>query len=115
MRHIRPPEWLVRDFLPQGAYAILFGAPGTFKTFIALDIALSVACGSMARSERAPASLSPPREAKRRSSPRTRSFDASATCVPGLSTGVSSTSTRPARISACARVREVASPSATSR
>ena len=45
MRHILPPEWLVRDFLPQGAYAILFGAPGTFKTFIALDIALSVACG----------------------------------------------------------------------
>lgn len=45
MRHIPPPEWLVRDFLPQGAYAILFGAPGTFKTFIALDIALSVACG----------------------------------------------------------------------
>jgi len=42
---IRPPEWLIEDFLPQGSYAILFGAPGTFKTFIALDIALSVAVG----------------------------------------------------------------------
>lgn len=42
---IRPPEWLIENFLPQGSYAILFGAPGTFKTFIALDIALSIATG----------------------------------------------------------------------
>ena len=42
---IRPPEWLIENFLPQGSYAILFGAPGTFKTFIALDIALSIAIG----------------------------------------------------------------------
>lgn len=47
MEFIRPPTWLIEDFLPSGAYAMLFGAPGTFKTFVALDIALSVATGSM--------------------------------------------------------------------
>jgi len=46
MRHIRPPEWLIHDFLPSGAFALLVGAPGTFKTFVALDIALSVATGA---------------------------------------------------------------------
>lgn len=40
---IRPPEWLVPDFLPQDAYAMVLGGPSTFKTFIALDIALSIA------------------------------------------------------------------------
>lgn len=45
MAHIQPPAWLIPNFLPAGAYAILFGAPGTFKTFIALDIALSIAVG----------------------------------------------------------------------
>jgi hypothetical protein len=43
--HIRPPKWLIPNFIPQGGYCVLFGAPGTFKSFIALDIALSVACG----------------------------------------------------------------------
>lgn len=46
MEHIRPPDWLVSDFLPAGAYALLYGAPGTFKTFIALDIALTIATGA---------------------------------------------------------------------
>lgn len=46
MEHIRPPDWLVPDFLPAGAHAILYGAPGTFKTFIALDIALTIATGA---------------------------------------------------------------------
>ena len=45
MSSIRPPEWLIENFLPQESYAILFGAPGTFKTFLALDIALSIAVG----------------------------------------------------------------------
>ena len=49
MEHIRPPAWLIPDFIPQGAYVVLFGAPGTFKSFLALDIALSVACGSVAK------------------------------------------------------------------
>ena len=36
-------EWLVKDALPQGGLALLFGAPGSFKTFIALDLAMSLA------------------------------------------------------------------------
>ena len=45
MQNIRPPAWLINGLLPAQAYAILYGAPGTFKTFLALDIALSVAAG----------------------------------------------------------------------
>ena len=45
MQNIRPPAWLINGLLPVQSYAILYGAPGTFKTFLALDIALSVAAG----------------------------------------------------------------------
>lgn len=45
MGAIRAPEWLIKDFLPSGAYGILFGASGTFKSFIALDVGMSVATG----------------------------------------------------------------------
>ena len=45
MQNIRPPSWLINGLLPSQSYAILYGAPGTFKTFLALDIALSVAAG----------------------------------------------------------------------
>jgi hypothetical protein len=45
MENIKPPAWLIDDFLPEKAYAILFGAPETFKTFVALDIALTIATG----------------------------------------------------------------------
>ena len=44
--HIKPADWLIPDFLPQGGYAIMFGAPGSFKSFLAIDIALSVATGA---------------------------------------------------------------------
>ena len=36
---------MIPDCLPSGAYALLVGASGTFKTFLALDIALSIATG----------------------------------------------------------------------
>lgn len=42
---IKPPEWLIPDLLPEGASAIMFGARGSFKTFAALDMALTVATG----------------------------------------------------------------------
>lgn len=45
MEHIPPMEWLIKDFLPRDAFAMMFGAPGTFKTFLALDIGLSIATG----------------------------------------------------------------------
>lgn len=47
MSHIRPPEWLIRDFIPEESYSIIFGKPGTCKTFVALDIGLSIATGHM--------------------------------------------------------------------
>lgn len=33
-------EWLIEDALPMGGLALLFGAPGSFKTFVAVDLAL---------------------------------------------------------------------------
>lgn len=44
LRFIKPPDWLIKDFIPDEAYAMLFGAYSTFKTFIALDLALTIAC-----------------------------------------------------------------------
>ncbi len=44
LKHIKTPVWIVTDFIPDEAYAMLFGTWGTFKTFIALDLALRVAC-----------------------------------------------------------------------
>ena len=38
------PDWVITGFLPEGL-SVLFGAPSTFKSFIALDLALSVAAG----------------------------------------------------------------------
>ena len=46
MSSIVPPAWLFEDFLTAGSYAMIFGPPGTFKTFLALDIALTVAAGA---------------------------------------------------------------------
>lgn len=45
MEHIKLPTWLVDDFIPANSYTMLFGARGTFKTFIALDLALTIAAG----------------------------------------------------------------------
>jgi len=46
MGEIKPPSWLIDDCIPQDAYAMLIGPRGTFKTFIALDMALSIATNS---------------------------------------------------------------------
>lgn len=37
------PKWLVEQILPASSLAVLYGAPGVGKTFLALDIALSIA------------------------------------------------------------------------
>ncbi|MGI8800623.1 MAG: AAA family ATPase [Solirubrobacteraceae bacterium] len=38
------PEWLVDGIVPEGN-AVVFGQPGTFKSFVTLDLALCVAAG----------------------------------------------------------------------
>lgn len=45
IKHIRPPEWIIDGLLPSEGYAMMYGQPGTFKTFVALDMALSIATG----------------------------------------------------------------------
>lgn len=45
INHIQPPDWLIKNLLPDNAYALMFGAPGTFKSFLALDMALTLASG----------------------------------------------------------------------
>jgi hypothetical protein len=45
MNSIKPPDWLIRDTIPENAYVMLHAPWGTYKTFVALDMALSVAVG----------------------------------------------------------------------
>ena len=40
-----PPTFLIERVLPEGGFSVLYGASGTFKTFVALDMALCVATG----------------------------------------------------------------------
>ncbi len=42
---IKPPEWLIRGVLPQRSYGMLIGPRAAYKTFLALDIAMSIASG----------------------------------------------------------------------
>ena len=40
-----PPTWLIETILPAGGLVGLYGPPGAFKSFVALDLAMSVATG----------------------------------------------------------------------
>jgi hypothetical protein len=40
-----PPTWLVDQILPAGGLVGLYGQPGHYKSFVAIDIAMSVATG----------------------------------------------------------------------
>lgn len=40
---IKPPDWLIKDTIPIDGYAILFGPASSYKTFLAIDIACSIA------------------------------------------------------------------------
>ena len=46
MKHIRPPSWIIPSFIPRNGYVVLFGASGAFKSFVALDAALSISSGA---------------------------------------------------------------------
>jgi hypothetical protein len=43
---LEPPRWRINGLLPQEGLVVLFGAPKTLKSFVAIDWALSVATGS---------------------------------------------------------------------
>lgn len=45
LRLRKAPVWLLDEVIPEKGYSILYGPPGSFKTFLALDIALSIATG----------------------------------------------------------------------
>lgn len=42
---LSPPEWLLERALPRGSLGVLYGPPKSAKTFLALDVGLSVAAG----------------------------------------------------------------------
>lgn len=43
---LEPPSWLVKEYLPNQALVTLYGAPGCGKSFLALDLAMSVTTAS---------------------------------------------------------------------
>ena len=50
---LQPPgEWLIKQVLPEGDLVVLFGASGSGKTFVALDMAFAIAQGQPWRGNR---------------------------------------------------------------
>jgi hypothetical protein len=45
IRNLPDPEWIVQNFLQSDSFAVLYGAPGSTKSFWALDMACSIASG----------------------------------------------------------------------
>lgn len=45
LENMPPREWLIPGILPKEGVAILFGQPGTYKSFLAIDWALSIGFG----------------------------------------------------------------------
>lgn len=48
IREPKPTEWLVRGWIPRGAFCLMNGAPASGKSFIAASMAASIASGSCA-------------------------------------------------------------------
>lgn len=46
------PQWIIKGFLPRAALGVLYGASGSGKSFLALDMAISVARGENWRGAR---------------------------------------------------------------
>lgn len=45
LQNVPEPSWLVENFLMLDSVSVIWGDPGSGKSFVALDIAMSVACG----------------------------------------------------------------------
>lgn len=41
----KPTEWLIKPYLDVGSLGVIFGEPGSMKTFVAIDIGLCIAAG----------------------------------------------------------------------
>jgi len=41
----QPPGWLIASFLQRGGFSVLYGEPGSGKTFLVVDIACAIAAG----------------------------------------------------------------------
>jgi len=46
IKDARPPEWQVEGMIPVGSFGMIFGRPSEFKSFLAVDLAASVATGT---------------------------------------------------------------------
>lgn len=46
LKNLPPPKWLVKNMFQQGSFNVIYGQPASGKTFVALDIGLSVATGT---------------------------------------------------------------------
>lgn len=46
LMHLPPPRWLVDGLLVENGLSVIYGPSESFKSFVALDIALSISCGS---------------------------------------------------------------------
>lgn len=42
---LKPPEWLIKDTLPKASLSVMYGPPGSHKSFLALDMASHLARG----------------------------------------------------------------------
>lgn len=42
---VKPPNWIVKDFIENESMSMFFGETGSYKTFLALDLGLCVASG----------------------------------------------------------------------
>lgn len=47
LKDVKPPEWLVEGIATSGSVGFIAGAPKSFKSWIALDLALSVSTGAL--------------------------------------------------------------------
>jgi hypothetical protein len=45
LNHVPPASWLIPDTIPDEGYVVLFGPPGSFKSFLAIDWGATVATG----------------------------------------------------------------------
>lgn len=45
VRTMAPPEWQIEGVIPDKSVSMIWGQPGTYKSFVALDMALAIATG----------------------------------------------------------------------